>query len=78
MAYQSITTLAASPLFVGALFFTLPSGLNLYYASTNVASLPQQLLIARERKRHTDAQKLKTAPKPPPPPPPGARGKRKK
>ena len=65
------------PLMIGVLFFTLPSGLNLYYAATNVASLPQQLLIARERRRHTEAQKAKTA-KPEPVPVPGARGKRKK
>jgi YidC/Oxa1 family membrane protein insertase len=39
------------PLMMGVLFFTLPAGLNLYYATTNVASIPQQVLIARERKR---------------------------
>lgn len=65
------------PLMIGVLFFTLPSGLNLYYASTNVASLPQQLLIARERRRHTEVQKAKTA-KPEPARVPGAKGKRRK
>jgi YidC/Oxa1 family membrane protein insertase len=39
------------PLMMGVLFFNLPSGLNLYYATTNIASIPQQLLIARERKQ---------------------------
>jgi membrane protein insertase Oxa1/YidC/SpoIIIJ len=29
----------------------LASGLNLYYATANVATLPQQIWIARERKR---------------------------
>jgi YidC/Oxa1 family membrane protein insertase len=52
------------PLVMGFVFFVMPSGLNLYYASTNVASFPQQILIARERKRATDAQKKATGPKP--------------
>jgi YidC/Oxa1 family membrane protein insertase len=51
------------PLVMGFVFFAMPSGLNLYYASTNVASLPQQILIARERRRATDAQKSKDAAK---------------
>jgi YidC/Oxa1 family membrane protein insertase len=51
------------PLVMGFVFFVMPSGLNLYYASTNVASFPQQILIARERKRATDAQKKEDAAK---------------
>ncbi|HEX6042637.1 membrane protein insertase YidC [Longimicrobium sp.] len=51
------------PLVMGFVFFVMPSGLNLYYASTNVASLPQQILIARERRRATDAQKAEDAAK---------------
>ncbi|HEU4881612.1 MAG TPA: membrane protein insertase YidC [Longimicrobium sp.] len=51
------------PLVMGFVFFAMPSGLNLYYASTNVASLPQQILIARERRRATEAQKSKDAAK---------------
>jgi YidC/Oxa1 family membrane protein insertase len=43
------------PIMMGVLFFNLPSGLNLYYATSNLASLPQQLLIARERK-HAQAK----------------------
>lgn len=39
------------PLMMGILFFNLPAGLNLYYATTNIASLPQQILIAKERKK---------------------------
>lgn len=49
------------PIMMGVLFFTLPAGLNLYYATTNVASIPQQMLIARERKRAQDAAKLEAA-----------------
>jgi YidC/Oxa1 family membrane protein insertase len=49
------------PIMMGAFFFVMPSGLNLYYASTNVASFPQQILIARERRRTTDAQKAADA-----------------
>jgi YidC/Oxa1 family membrane protein insertase len=37
------------PLFFGFIFMNFPSGLNLYYATTNVATIPQQVLIARER-----------------------------
>ena len=38
------------PIMMGVIFFMLPAGLNLYYAVTQVASIPQQVLIARERK----------------------------
>lgn len=51
------------PLFMGALFWAFPSGLNLYYATTNVASLPQQYLIAMERRRVADAKKAEEAAK---------------
>jgi YidC/Oxa1 family membrane protein insertase len=40
------------PVFMVIIFLNFASGLNLYYASMNVASLPQQLQIMRERKRH--------------------------
>jgi YidC/Oxa1 family membrane protein insertase len=46
------------PVMMGIIFWIMPAGLNLYYAATNVASFPQQILIARERKRHTEAQKV--------------------
>ena len=39
------------PIFMGFLFMQFASGLNLYYATANVASLPQQVWVARERKR---------------------------
>jgi YidC/Oxa1 family membrane protein insertase len=41
------------------------SGLNLYYAVQNIAALPQQWLLSRER--------MKAAPQPPPPPPTSTR-----
>jgi len=39
------------PIFLGVIFLNFPSGLNLYYASMNVATLPQQIQIANERKK---------------------------
>ena len=40
----------AMPIFMTFLFANFPSGLNLYYTTSNLASLPQQLYLARERK----------------------------
>lgn len=51
------------PLVMGFVFFVMPAGLNLYYASTNVASFPQQVLIARERRRASEQQKAEDAAK---------------
>jgi membrane protein insertase Oxa1/YidC/SpoIIIJ len=54
------------------LFVNFPSGLNLYYAVSNIASVPQQWLLARERMK-------RNPPAPPPAPAPAApAGKRKK
>lgn len=39
------------PPFFGFIFMQFPSGLNLYYATANIATIPQQLLIARERRK---------------------------
>jgi YidC/Oxa1 family membrane protein insertase len=39
------------PIFMTVIFLRFASGLNLYYASMNIASVPQQLQIMRERKR---------------------------
>jgi len=36
-----------------ALFLNFPAGLNLYYAVQNVAALPQQWMIAKERAKGT-------------------------
>ncbi len=58
------------PVMMTVLFVNFPSGLNLYYAVSNIASVPQQWMLARERmKRNVPAP-----PAPPPAPPP----KRKK
>lgn len=43
------------PIMLTVLFFNFSSGLNLYYAVQNIASLPQQWLIARERGRRLGA-----------------------
>ncbi|MFH1766423.1 MAG: membrane protein insertase YidC [Gemmatimonadota bacterium] len=39
------------PVMMVFIFFQLASGLNLYYATANIATLPQQIYIARERKK---------------------------
>jgi len=39
------------PVFMVFIFFKLASGLNLYYATANVATIPQQIWINRERKK---------------------------
>jgi YidC/Oxa1 family membrane protein insertase len=46
------------PIFMVVIFLNFASGLNLYYAAMNFASLPQQLQIMRERKRHMEAKGL--------------------
>jgi YidC/Oxa1 family membrane protein insertase len=54
---QATMMMYMMPLMMGVLFFRFPSGLNLYYATTNIASLPQQLLIARERRKVAEQKK---------------------
>ena len=39
------------PVMMVFIFFQLASGLNLYYATANIATLPQQIWIASERKK---------------------------
>ena len=39
------------PIMMLVIFYRLPSGLNLYYATTNLAMIPQQVWIANERKK---------------------------
>ncbi len=39
------------PVVMGVLFLNFASGLNLYYAVQNIAALPQQLMIMREREK---------------------------
>jgi YidC/Oxa1 family membrane protein insertase len=64
---QTKTMMYTMPLMMGMFFWWMPSGLNLYYATTNLASLPQQILIARERRKAMDEQKAKDAAKSKPP-----------
>ena len=54
---QAKTMMYTMPLMMGFFFWFMPAGLNLYYVSSNLASLPQQLMIAQERRRATEAQK---------------------
>jgi YidC/Oxa1 family membrane protein insertase len=39
------------PIVMVFVFFKLPSGLNLYYATANIATIPQQIWINNERKK---------------------------
>jgi YidC/Oxa1 family membrane protein insertase len=39
------------PVMMVFIFFQLASGLNLYYSTANIATLPQQIYIAKERKK---------------------------
>lgn len=48
------------PVMMTVFFLNLPSGLNLYYAVQNIAALPQQWMIAKERAK---AAPLVPAPK---------------
>jgi YidC/Oxa1 family membrane protein insertase len=69
------------PILMVVIFINFASGLNLYYAASNIASLPQQILIIRERKRVKARMEAKTeAPKAEPVQPAvqGGTGKKKK
>jgi YidC/Oxa1 family membrane protein insertase len=48
---QMKTMLYMMPVMMTVLFFNFPAGLNLYYAVQNVASIPQQWMIAKERQK---------------------------
>jgi YidC/Oxa1 family membrane protein insertase len=48
---QAKMMLYVMPAFLTFIFLRLSSGLNLYYAVSNIASIPQQWLISRERLR---------------------------
>ena len=45
------------PVFMTVIFLNFASGLNLYYAVSNIASIPQQWLLAKERLRRVPATK---------------------
>jgi YidC/Oxa1 family membrane protein insertase len=44
------------PLVMGLLFLKLPAGLNLFYAAQIVASIPQQVMLTRERRKAQERQ----------------------
>ena len=50
------------PVMMTFLFLNFASGLNLYYAVSNIASIPQQWLLARERIRKQGAPVVATKP----------------
>jgi YidC/Oxa1 family membrane protein insertase len=64
---QTKIMLYVMPVMMTVLFVSFPSGLNLYYAVQNTASIPQQWLLSKERMRRN----------PPAPPKPEPRGKAK-
>ena len=47
----------AMPIFMTVIFLNFASGLNLYYAAMNFASIPQQIQIARERRSFQASRK---------------------
>ena len=63
------------PVMMTFLFLNFASGLNLYYAVSNIASIPQQWLLARERKKRAARAIVEVKTRPPEPKP--ARTKRK-
>lgn len=44
------------PIMMLFIFYRLASGLNLYYATVNIATIPQQIWIAKERQKVREAQ----------------------
>lgn len=60
---QSKTMAYMMPVMFTVMFFRFPSGLNLYYAVQNIAALPQQFAISRERKK-SNAGKTLSPPRP--------------
>jgi YidC/Oxa1 family membrane protein insertase len=70
---QATMMLYIMPVMMTVLFLNFASGLNLYYAVSNIASIPQQWLLARERKKRAARAivdvRTKAPAKPPPKPP---------
>ncbi len=56
---QMKTMMWVMPPVMGFIFLQFPAGLNLYYLVSNIATLPQQVLIANERKKHAAKAPLK-------------------
>jgi YidC/Oxa1 family membrane protein insertase len=59
------------PIMMTFLFLNFASGLNLYYTVSNIASIPQQWMLARERMKRGATAAVATKPAPA-----GAGGKR--
>jgi YidC/Oxa1 family membrane protein insertase len=55
------------PIMMTFLFLNFASGLNLYYAVSNIASIPQQWMLARERLKRSGGAVVATKPAPPAP-----------
>ena len=60
---QMKTMMWVMPPVMGFIFLQFPSGLNLYYATSNIATLPQQIMIANERKKAGKTGKQPAPPK---------------
>jgi len=52
------------PVMFTVMFLNFASGLNLYYAVQNIAALPQQWMLSRERQRSNPTGVVKTPPRP--------------
>ena len=66
------------PLMMTGMFLFFPSGLNLYYTVSNIASIPQQWLLGRERMKRTARAIVDVKTERPQNPPQAAGKKRKK
>jgi YidC/Oxa1 family membrane protein insertase len=65
------------PVMMTFLFLNFASGLNLYYAVSNIASIPQQWMLARERQKRTAKAIVEVKTRTPEPKAKQARAKRK-
>jgi YidC/Oxa1 family membrane protein insertase len=65
---QAKMMLYIMPVMMTFLFLNFASGLNLYYAVSNIASIPQQWLLARERQKRTARAIVEVKTKTPPEP----------
>lgn len=61
---QAKTMMYVMPVMMFVFFFRFAAGLNLYYAVQNLASLPQQWLIMKERQKLATSPVVKTKGKP--------------
>jgi YidC/Oxa1 family membrane protein insertase len=62
---QTKMMLYIMPVMMTFLFLNFASGLNLYYAVSNISSIPQQWLLARERMKRTARQTVEVKTKEP-------------